>query len=608
MKITKLLNGSEISEMVKKKENYLICTRLIDTFPKKNNAILNFVSEAALSSFSNYFENKNYNINSSQWVDKKILLNDFNYIDNIYNELLPQIKECLNKIHGHKFSLRFWRILVGPWLGIFIFTLYDRWKNIESASKNFKIDKLIKLNFNEKNFVPYDNKDFLGFIQNDVWNQNLYQTMFDEFFNLNQIGVLNLESTKIEKLLKKFDVKPSPKSFLVKSIFKFFNIFSKKKYKYLLYSTYTGFWNEIKLSFYFNQLPIFIFKIDKYKTEKKINSEIRGRMFLNFNEKDKFKNFLLKSISMQMPKVFIENFNDLEKFSSLENLPASPEKIVTANALWFDSFFTYHVAKLTEKNSKIIYIQHGGAYGISKYSWPEEHEKNISDKYLTWGWKDEKFKSKTKRFYVILKKKKFSWNEKKMKNLLILMRPRKAYFQTPETSSVGIEPYSNYIKFCEKFLTSVSNKIKSETVLRFPFKNIRRESFDLFSKLKNYKVDNKGSFEEACNNSKIIINTANSTTFCETISNNIPSILVIDKNTPIRENILPIINNLELNNLLFFDPFKAGNFINEIWDNDIKQWWFKSETQNTLNFFREHLARPSKDIALDLAKEINLDI
>ena len=137
--------------------------------------------------------------------------------------------------------------------------------------------------------------------------------MFDEFFNLNQIGVLNLDSTKIEKLLKKFDVKPSPKSFLVESIFKFFNIFSKKKYKYLLYSNLYCFWNEIKLSFYFNQLPIFIFKIDKYKTEKQINSEIRERMFLNFNEKDKFKNFL-KSISMQMPKVFIENFNDLENF------------------------------------------------------------------------------------------------------------------------------------------------------------------------------------------------------------------------------------------------------------------------------------------------------
>ena len=56
-------------------------------------------------------------------VDKKILLNDL-IIDNIYNELLPQIKEFLNKIHGIN-SLDF-EILVGPWLGIFYFYLYDR--------------------------------------------------------------------------------------------------------------------------------------------------------------------------------------------------------------------------------------------------------------------------------------------------------------------------------------------------------------------------------------------------------------------------------------------------------------------------------------------------
>ena len=51
--------------------------------------------------------------------------------------------------------------------------------------------------------------------------------MFDEFFNLNQIGVLNLDSTKIEKLLKKFDVKPSPKSFQ-KVFLNFLTFFQKK--------------------------------------------------------------------------------------------------------------------------------------------------------------------------------------------------------------------------------------------------------------------------------------------------------------------------------------------------------------------------------------------
>ena len=123
-------------------------------------------------------------------------------------------------------------------------------------------------------------------------------------------------------------------------------------------------------------------------------------MFLNFNEKDKFKNFLLKSISMQMPKVFIENFNDLEKFSSLENLPASPEKIVTANALWFDSFFTYHVAKLTEKIQKLYIFNMVARMVFQSIAGQKNMKNNISDKYLTWGWKDEKFKSKTKKFYV----------------------------------------------------------------------------------------------------------------------------------------------------------------------------------------------------------------
>ena len=42
-----------------------------------------------------------------------------------------------------------------------------------------------------------------------------------------------------------------------------------------------------------------------------------------------------------MPKVFIENYQDLVNFSKIENLPKEPEKIVTANALWFDSFFTF---------------------------------------------------------------------------------------------------------------------------------------------------------------------------------------------------------------------------------------------------------------------------
>ena len=538
---------------MEKKENYLICTRIGDTFPKNKEIIMHFVSESALNKYPKNSDKQEFYINNSEWVDKKKLVDDFSYLEGIYEKFLPSIKDCLNKIHGCNYSLRFWRILIGPWLGIYIFTLFDRWKNLKSSTEKFKIDKVIKLNFNENFFIPYENKDFLSLIQNDIWNQYLYQSMFEEFFNSDQVEILNLDTVRIKEFKKELEKKDHNINFIKDKIFKLFNFFPKKNYKNLFYSTYMGFWNEIKLSLRFDQIPIFTLKNDKYRTFKKINFNLRSNISFLFDENDKFQNFLVKSIPKQIPKVFIENFNDLIQFSLSENIPEKPEKIITANALWFDSFFTFHVAKLTEKNSEIIYIQHGGAYGISKYSWVEEHEKVISNKYLTWGWQDHKFQSKIKKFYVILKKKKFNWRNKNMRNLLILMRPRKVYFQTPETSSVGIEPYSNYINFCHQFFKSISNEIQNKIVLRFPFKNLNRESFDYFSNLNEYSIDNEGTFERACNKSKIIINTANSTTFCETISNDIPSILVINKNTPIRENILPIIDNLRSNNLIFLN-------------------------------------------------------
>ena len=41
---------------------------------------------------------------------------------------------------------------------------------------------------------------------------------------------------------------------------------------------------------------------------------------------------------------------------------------------------------LIGKNSNLFILQHGGSYGIGKFSHFEDHEKEISDKYLVWGW------------------------------------------------------------------------------------------------------------------------------------------------------------------------------------------------------------------------------
>ena len=53
-------------------------------------------------------------------------------------------------------------------------------------------------------------------------------------------------------------------------------------------------------------------------------------------------------------------------------------------------------ANQIEKKGKLLCGQHGGTYGISFFSYAENHEK-ICDKFLTWGWSE-----KIKKFYLPL--------------------------------------------------------------------------------------------------------------------------------------------------------------------------------------------------------------
>ena len=45
------------------------------------------------------------------------------------------------------------------------------------------------------------------------------------------------------------------------------------------------------------------------------------------------------------------------------------------------------MSETLEKGTKLIYSQHGGNYGNLRKNWFEDHEIEVSDYYLTWGWK-----------------------------------------------------------------------------------------------------------------------------------------------------------------------------------------------------------------------------
>lgn len=576
--------------------NYLIATPIKETWPKKKNSKLFFLSESALLNFDDASTYKKVEINEFKWTNKKIFGEDFKYLLKIYEKFLTLISYKLNKIHDQNYSIKFWRILIGPWLSTFIHIYFERWNNVKTSLKKIDINKCIFLTLEQEYFIPYDNKNFINFSQNDLWNQFLYQCIISQFINKKKIKYLKITEKKIKNqisnsILKKFNQKNSFQ-ILKNNFLKSFNIFNAKEYQYFLFDTYLGFNNELKLSRKFNQMPIIITKNYTHKI-KKTNKNIRNEICNCYPSKNFFEKNLIKSISDFFPKIFLENFQDLENFSEHENLPQKPRVIFTSGSLWYDTKISYHIAKLAEKKTKLVYGQHGGCIGMVKYHWPEKHEIKISDNYLTWGWGHKKDK-KIKRFYFL---KNFKKIQNRGDNLLIPLRARKRYFHSLESSS-GTETYSSYIKNIEQILKKINKNILKKTILRLPYKSLKVDDIDYFSSLEGkYKFYSKDSFFQACSKSKLIIHTSNSTPFLETMSANVPSILLINKlQNPLRKDCIKIFELLFKNKILFYDIKNMVKFINSIWCGEIDMWWNSKETQKTINIFNNVYVRKNDQI------------
>ena len=84
----------------------------------------------------------NYTVADYHWNDRHKLCEDYQDIQRTYEALLCQVSEVLNKLNKTNYSIRFWRILIGPWLLLFTEILFDRYfmiNDVLNKSKNLKV-------------------------------------------------------------------------------------------------------------------------------------------------------------------------------------------------------------------------------------------------------------------------------------------------------------------------------------------------------------------------------------------------------------------------------------------------------------------------------------
>lgn len=548
-------------------------------------------------SLGNWCDNKidkdtNYAV-KYHWNDQNKIDKDYNYLINLYEKILNNLHIQLNTYHNVSFNNRYWRILIGPWLFSFIFSIFDRHeiiKSLEKDYKNYYVNKYIN-NLKSINLFSYDSY-FQTF--DDLWN---YYIFIDLIENFTKIKIINLNDNLNTIKLKKNNNKNSFKE----NIKNIFNLFNNKNNKIVLDNAHLSIFDKIKFYFKIKQFPSFLnFNIyNKYLDDRSFMISILKHDFkLSINTQNSFEIYLNKKIENFIPRIFTTHFQSFNKFIDKQNFPNNPNLIYTNNSFFLNDVFNFYTANNIVKN-KTNYIigQHGGGYNIGKFHFIKNHENIICDSYISWGTTyDEKSISGS-----ILKSSKFHRLNVNYENKSKILIVTNAWERFPTWSlHLNGDSYEKYVINREYFLSKLNSTILSNIEIRlykYNLYNLQKKYW--MKKYPNLKIDNGiNNIYHSFINSKIIITDfLYSTTYLESLYLNIPTILINDENLfQLDRDCISIINQLKDAKIYFNSYSLASEHLNKVYNN-VNQWWFNENVIEAKRNFLEKYCKNAKDFS-----------
>ena len=550
-----------------------------------------------------YFESINdqeqNTILNYHWDDYTKLKKDYNYLNELEIKLTDKIGEYLNTFHKINNSNKYWKILIGSWLHSYCVSIFDRWEmstSLLNLNKSFTIE-LKKYSERDMLFQSVDELNNLFFL-ND-YNAYLFSKILNYRFSENKNFSVILRDVKPENFFLnkfKFRQKPNLKNKLLK-IYNF--VFYKKlrNQKFALLRTYLGKKELSKLNFKLFQIPNFVTN-NYYNCEPDI--ELRKKIKLNFHASNSFENFIVKNIFLFLPISYLEGYQIEKKKVHQLSLPLKPKKIFSSNIL-NKSLLKRYCADKTENGSKLVLGTHGGSYGHYDLHFSEKHEIEISDQYLTWGWKN---KTIDKVIPIGIIRPQIKFLKKKKTNRLTVIIPAMTVFEKSIESHISLIKNKKLIfKPVFKILDNLDPDLKKNLLLRFYNRNFGCNEFDIFDK--KYPSINKDrmeiKFEKLLTKTKIFLSPYIGTGYLETLSLNIPTIVFNSKDNSylIRDDAKEHYENLKKAKIFFDDEKQLANHINNVW-NDVDSWWKSHDVQKIAKIFCEEYAHNNDNKVEDL--------
>ena len=490
----------------------------------------------------------------------------FQLSESVHASLSAQIADALNQSHQSSKSVRYWEILTGSWLRLFIDLLISRIFIITKLKEMHPDIQLVYAEATKSRRTPFNTADFHSLTKSTEWNSLVYADLW------NTASAEHISSP--DRTTRPARMHPKPQS--------------SKLSGYVLSVTYLPRMQELLL-----QLQLGT----KYKRLRVINppatpvdNEARQQLVFDESQSNDVERFLIKLVRGYLPTSFLEGFAALRMSICRMRFPNNPKAIFTSNRHIYDDVFNAWVADTTEHGSRLILGQHGGHYGISKFSsFAERHEKSVSDSYLTWGWKP----SSSSVSGIILTTVGSRWKHRESRSRLLLVtdelwsQPRAVYADIPETSD-----YLDHLGLLVRSLpTSIQQSLElrrhlGQSVVGHLVENWWRNQLPAID-----LGDPLIPFSQVVKNAKVVVVAHNGTTIPENFSQAIPTLITWTSNwVEIRDEAKPVFAKLAEVGIFHEDPVSLAKHVSAIWDN-VDAWWESKEVVEARELFCSLYAR-----------------
>lgn len=566
---------------------FLVTTALEETWPGDDVPILFLGEWCRLYNRKSVWEKRDAIVAPYHWDDRKKLYSDYLYLQTLYEELLSELAIKLNVLHGVNHSIRYWRIIVGPWLGYFIQMLFDRWAMLRQVVRDNDLSGVRVLQISDECLVPIDMADFNLLFLSDAWNEAICGQLL-AWMKISTERVDALDDALVSTSnVTKLSFSRKAKRALVQVASHISSALCRDN-EYFFISSYLPRKQDLLLQFKLGQVPKLWRLVAVPITPA--NRSMRQWQMPEPENTDNFSSIARAMIPRHIPTAYLEGYRDVADVVEKLPWPKRPKAIFTSNSYNSDDVFKTWAAGKVEGGTPLVIGQHGGGHGTHLWGFYEEHQIAICDTWISWGWVSKK-NLKIKPIGN-LKMMGLDWKcDPEGGALMVEMElPRYSYhmYSVPVASQ-----WLDYFEEQHRFVAALPLILQRQLLVRLYSNDYGWNQKQRWKdRLPNICLDDGViPIKLLIKKSRLFISTYNATTFLESLAMNIPTIMFWNpKHWELNDDAIPYYEQLKVVGILHETPESAAKQMIRVWD-EISAWWDSVLVQSTRKEFCHRYSR-----------------